>query len=115
MFGLDKEAYNGDSSNEQNTEARYLRDWRRDGPLGVLVDIINYIKTPQQHDLFASLQRSVNDRSHTETILEPIKPIITRWNSYHDAFERAVQLSETFNLYANTHINRIARDHANTL
>ncbi|RYN15529.1 hypothetical protein AA0113_g12768 [Alternaria arborescens] len=112
MFGLDKEAYNGDSSNEQNTEARYLRDWRRDGPLGVLVDIINYIKTPQQHDLFASLQRSVNDRSHTETILEPIKPIITRWNSYHDAFERAVQLSETFNLYANTHINRIARDDA---
>jgi hypothetical protein len=46
MFGLDKEAYNGDSSNEQNTETRYLRDWRRDGPLGVLVDIINYIKTP---------------------------------------------------------------------
>jgi hypothetical protein len=61
MFGLDKEAYNNDIVDEHNTEARYLRDWRRDGPLGVLIDIINYIKTPQQHDLFASLQRSVND------------------------------------------------------
>jgi hypothetical protein len=27
-------------------------------------------------------------------------------------FERAVQLSETFNLYANTHIDRTARDDA---
>ena len=78
MFGLDKEAYNNDIVDEHDTEARYLRDWRRDGPLGVLIDIINYIKTPQQHDLFASLQRLVNDRSHIKTILEPIKPVVTR-------------------------------------
>jgi hypothetical protein len=42
----------------------------------------------------------------------PIKPIVARWNSYHDAFERAVQLSEAFNLYTNTHIDRIARGYA---
>jgi hypothetical protein len=46
MFGLDKEAYNNNIVNEHNTEERYLRDWRRDSLLGVLIDIINYIKTP---------------------------------------------------------------------
>jgi hypothetical protein len=61
MFGLDKEAYNNDIVNEHDTEARYLRDWRGDSPLGVLIDIINYIKTPRQHDLFALLQRLVNN------------------------------------------------------
>jgi hypothetical protein len=112
MFGVNEDAYNNDDIHEHDTETRYLRDWRRNGPLGVLIDIINYIRTPQQYDLFASLQRSVNDRSHTQTILEPIKPVVTRWNSYHDAFERAVQLSETFDLYANSHIDRTARDDA---
>jgi hypothetical protein len=60
MFGLDKEAYNNNTVDEHDTEARYLRDWQRDGPLGVLIDIINYIKMPRQHDLFALLQ-SVNN------------------------------------------------------
>ena len=41
-----------------------------------------------------------------------MRHVVTRWNSYHDAFERAVQSSETFNLYASTHINRTARDNA---
>jgi hypothetical protein len=34
-----------------------MAEWRRDGPLGVLMDVINYIKTPQQYDLFADFQR----------------------------------------------------------
>jgi hypothetical protein len=33
-----------------------MRDWRRDGALGVLLSVINYIKTPQQYTLFADFQ-----------------------------------------------------------
>jgi hypothetical protein len=29
-----------------------MRDWRRNRPLGVLLRVINYIKTPQQYALF---------------------------------------------------------------
>ncbi|KAF7572915.1 hypothetical protein PtrM4_078200 [Pyrenophora tritici-repentis] len=95
-------------------QTKYLQNWRKHGPLGVLIDIINYIKTPLQYDLFASLQRSVNEQSHTHNapILEPIKPVVTRWNSYYDAFVRAVQLSDAINLYAAHHIERTARDDA---
>jgi hypothetical protein len=52
IFGYDAHAYNNDTD-EHKTETAYLRDWRQNGPLGVLIDIINYIKTPQQHNLFA--------------------------------------------------------------
>jgi hypothetical protein len=52
IFGYDAHAYNNDT-NKHKTETAYLRDWRQNGPLGVLIDIINYIKTPHQHDLFA--------------------------------------------------------------
>ena len=113
MFGVDTHSFDN-SIEEYQSEIQYLQDWRRSGPLGVLFDIINYIKTPQQYDLFASLQASVNEQSHIQTgkILEPIKPVVTRWNSYYDALVRAVHLSETFNLYANHHIEQIARDDA---
>jgi hypothetical protein len=29
-----------------------MQEWRKQGPLGVLIDVINYIKTPQQYELF---------------------------------------------------------------
>jgi hypothetical protein len=52
IFGCDKDAcYN--SEDELLNKAQFLQEWRRQGPLGTLVDIINYIKTPMQHDLFA--------------------------------------------------------------
>jgi hypothetical protein len=34
-----------------------MEKWRDDGPIGVLLDIINYIKTPQQYALFEKYQR----------------------------------------------------------
>lgn len=52
IFGLDKVAFDN-CVEEYKVEAQFLKDWRKDGPLGVLVDIINYIRTPTQHDLFA--------------------------------------------------------------
>jgi hypothetical protein len=75
-----------------------MSEWRRDGPLGVLLGIVNYIKTPQQYALFADFQRlayrelPANAPPDKRKILEPVKPVITRWNSFYSCFERAVQL-----------------------
>ncbi|KAI0569426.1 hypothetical protein Alg130_11650 [Pyrenophora tritici-repentis] len=83
-----------------STEEQYMREWRKDGPIGVLVDIINYIKTPQQYELFRSFQRRANADLPAEErlkVLEPVKPVVTRWNSYYAAFERATKLSAAYN------------------
>ncbi|KAI1539690.1 hypothetical protein PtrSN002B_008869, partial [Pyrenophora tritici-repentis] len=37
---------------ELTDEHDFIEEWRRVGLLGVLLSIINYIKTPQQHKLF---------------------------------------------------------------
>jgi hypothetical protein len=42
-------------------------------------------------------------------ILEPVKPVITRWNSFCSAFERAVQLQSTFNYYIGYQIDEQRR------
>jgi hypothetical protein len=87
-----------------------MRTWRKDGPLGVLLDVIGHIKTPQQHELFNNFQRIANAELPTEArgeILEPVKPVVTRWNSFCSAFERAVKLQPAINAYATHHIRRI--------
>jgi hypothetical protein len=48
MFSLIKLA------NAVQEEEKYLNEWRKHGPLGMLIDVINYIKTPQQYDMFAN-------------------------------------------------------------
>ena len=57
-----------------------MRTWRQDGPLGVLLGVISYIKTPQQHELFNDFQRLANAELPTEErrILELVKPVVTR-------------------------------------
>jgi hypothetical protein len=40
-------------TNKLQTEQQFLKEWRREGPLSILIAIINYIKTPQQYALFA--------------------------------------------------------------
>jgi hypothetical protein len=71
-----------------------MQQWRKDGPLGILIAIINYIKTPQQFDLFSDFQRLANSDLPTDQrrILEPVKPVVTRWNSFYCAFKRAAHL-----------------------
>jgi hypothetical protein len=84
-----------------------MSDWRKDGPLGTLIDAINYIKTPQQYETFSSFQTIANQdlpSSEKVKILEPVKPVVTRWNSFCSAFERAVQLQGAFNSYINYHV-----------
>lgn len=117
IFGNNKDAY-GNTREQYSTKKQYMREWRKDGPIGVLVDVINYIKTPQQYELFRSFQRRANDNLPTEErleVLEPVKPVVTRWNSYYAAFERATKLSAAYNLYAEHYINRIILEdaHAN--
>jgi hypothetical protein len=51
IFSTNRDAYNNVA--EQHTaEETYLQEWRQQGPLGVLIGIINHIKTPQQYELF---------------------------------------------------------------
>jgi hypothetical protein len=91
LWGNNAAAYDNTDENLQDEE-RLLQQWRRDGPLGILIAIINHIKTPQQHELFESFQRLANQELpiHEQKILQPVKPVVTGWNSYFSAFERAV-------------------------
>ena len=86
-----------------------LRNWREDGPLSVLLSVINYIKTPQQLELFEKFQRLANAELPPDQreVLAPVKPVVTRWNSYYSAFERAVKLQPAVNAYAHHHICRV--------
>ena len=104
---------NDDAYDNEKTELAIeydlMRNWRKDGPLGVLLSIINYIRTPQQYELFENFQRLANTElpSEQREILEPVKPVITRWNSFYSAFERAIRLQAAVNAYANHHIRRV--------
>ena len=56
MFSKDSDAYNNSTDNLKE-EGFYMKEWRKDGPLGVFLDIVNYISTPKQFDLFYRCQR----------------------------------------------------------
>jgi hypothetical protein len=59
IFGKNKEAYDN-VAEEHASEQAFMAQWRRDGSLGDLMNVINYIKTPQQYELFADFQRLAN-------------------------------------------------------
>lgn len=46
MFGRDTDAYNNEPENIKEEEY-YMREWRKDGPLGVFFSVINYINTTE--------------------------------------------------------------------
>ncbi|KAF7573975.1 hypothetical protein A1F94_013550 [Pyrenophora tritici-repentis] len=85
IFGGDRDAYDN-AAKQLSIEELYLQEWRKQGPLGVLVDVINYIKTPQQYELFREFQRAANAELPVRErlkVLKPVKPVVTRWNSYY--------------------------------
>jgi hypothetical protein len=45
MFGKDRAAYKN-KVEEHKDEEDFIDKWQKDRPLGVLIDVINYIKTP---------------------------------------------------------------------
>jgi hypothetical protein len=49
LWGIDADAYDNDVGEvfALKEEHKLTREWRSDGPLGILLGIINYIKTPQ--------------------------------------------------------------------
>ena len=112
LWGQDEDAYDNDKR-ELADETEFMGEWRRDGPLGVLLNVINYIKTPQQYELFSSFQTLAHRELPADApeedrkVLEPVKPVVTRWNSYYSCFERAVKLQSAVNAYANHHIRRV--------
>jgi hypothetical protein len=56
--------YDNNPENLQE-ETESMRTWDYAGSLGVLIGIIAYIKTPQQHDLLNKFQRLANDKLPT--------------------------------------------------
>ncbi|KAG9379573.1 Dimer-Tnp-hAT domain containing protein [Pyrenophora tritici-repentis] len=106
LWGEEKESYDNEETERVN-EAENMATWRGDGPLGVLLAVINYIKTPQQ-------DQPVNAPTEQHKIKEPVKPVVTRWNSYVSCFERAVELQLAVNGYANYHIQKIETEDAVT-
>ncbi|KAA8623746.1 Dimer-Tnp-hAT domain-containing protein [Pyrenophora tritici-repentis] len=58
LWGRDADLYNNEGVDELTNEAAFIKEWRKHGPLGVLLDIINYIYTPQQYNLFKKAQRT---------------------------------------------------------
>jgi hypothetical protein len=73
------------------------------------------IKTPQQYALFADVQRIAHNELHANPsarteehkVLEPIKPVVTRWNSYYVCFEGAFKLQSAVNAYINQYIQHV--------
>jgi hypothetical protein len=66
-----------------------MQDRRKEGPLGVLIDVINYVKTPQQYERFREFQRDANAElpaGERLKVLELVKTVVTRCNSYYAAF-----------------------------
>jgi hypothetical protein len=105
MFGKDKESYNNAPS-AADDEAAFMEAWRQEGPLGILFAVINYIKTPQQYALFEDYQRKANKDLPVELQQEikmPVKPVVTRWNSFEGTLQRAVELRTAIGLYINDH------------
>jgi hypothetical protein len=117
LWGKNSSAYNNNAS-ELPDEDKFMRGWGREGPLGVLFDIITYIKTPQQYAQFARFQQLAHCElpadalADARKILEPVKPVVTRWNSYYACFERAVKLQSAVNAYAyaSAHIARVREE-----
>lgn len=93
LFGTDKDAFkNGDENLTE--EQQFLEEWRKEGPLGTLIDFIYLICSPQKYEQFYAFQREENamlPRADFK-VLELVKPVKTRWNSYLMTFKRAVEL-----------------------
>jgi hypothetical protein len=92
-------------------EETFMQQWRKNSALGTLLAVIHYIKTPQQHQLFTDCLIASNNELPAAArvkLLRPIKPIVTRWNSYYNALKRATYLKGGFNLYIEKHISSVA-------
>jgi hypothetical protein len=75
LWGRKAEAFNNNhASSDIAEETELMKDWRRDGPLGVLLGVISHIKTPQQYALFEKFQRLAQSElpAEKQRKLEPL-------------------------------------------
>jgi hypothetical protein len=83
-----------------NDEEKYIDEWRKYGPFGVLFDVIASICTPQTRQLLERLQRDNAEAIGViANIRQLVKPVETRWNSYFDTFVRTVELHSPIDSY----------------
>jgi hypothetical protein len=97
LFGEDAESFE-ESLISATAEEVELRNWRRRGPIGKLHNLIRYINhSTQRRDAFTQAQRERPDTLRSERLrsqetYELIRDNLTRWNSWHDAAQRASDL-----------------------
>jgi hypothetical protein len=81
IWGKYHSAYENDAAH-LNNEEKYIDEWRKCGPFGVLFDVIASICTPQTRQLLERLQRDKAEAiGVTANIRQLVKPVKTRWNS----------------------------------
>ena len=99
IWGKDREAYENEGNNLDDEE-KFMQEWRKYGPIGVLFDVIASICTPQTKQLLARFQREEAEALGKPVVLkELIKPVKTRWNSYYNTFARAAELHGPIDSY----------------
>jgi hypothetical protein len=98
LFGSNVEAFELELESNVTAEIVELATWRRKGPIGKLHNLIRYIThSSKRRDVFLAIQR-LNIESERELPslnnqpLDLIQDNVTRWNSWYDAAERAIQL-----------------------
>jgi len=108
IFGIDKDSFQNELS-QAKVEEQLLNEWRKQGPLGILIDVLHYICTPQQYDLIRNFQKTevvLPSSQEASKSKEIVKPVITRWNSFCAAFERATEMPQALNAYIQYHIEK---------
>jgi hypothetical protein len=97
LFGKDVQAFE-DSLIDVTAKEVELRNWRRKGPIGRLHNLIRYIcHSTSRRELFLKVQREQpealrSERLNAKEAYELIFDNSTRWNSWYDAAERALDL-----------------------
>ena len=78
IWGKDSSAYENDAAHLEDEE-KYMDEWRKHGPIGVLFDVIASICTPQTRQLLERLQREeAESLGVTPHIRQLVKPVKTR-------------------------------------
>lgn len=97
LFGEDPDAFE-ESLIPVTAEEVELRNWRRRGPIGKLHNLIRYINhSTNRKEAFKQCQLDRPDALRSERLghkatYELIRDNLTRWNSWHDAAQRALDL-----------------------
>lgn len=101
LFGSDVESFEHELSNV-TAEVVELMTWRRKGPIGKLHNLIRYIThSAGRREAFDKLQEAGfeslidgEDDALTPRPKQLLRDNLTRWNSWYDAAERAIELRQ---------------------